>query len=62
MFCIYISLLLLLCTETSQGVTLGKEEESILRSLISEFEKDPTNDRFDHVVKVTILPGNRRTY
>ena len=58
MFCIYISLLLLLCTETSQGVTLRKEEESILRSLISEFEKDPTNDRFDHVIQLGIAKRN----
>ena len=38
-------------TGISQGVILGKEEQCILKSIINEFDKDPMNDRFDHVIK-----------
>ena len=41
-----------------QGVILGKEEGNILKDLINEFDKDPTNERFDHVIQkgLQVLP------
>lgn len=56
----YISALMVLwmATGISQGVILGREEERILKSIINEFDKDPINDRFDHVIQTGITKWN----
>ena len=45
-------------TGISQGVILGKEEQCILKSIINEFDKDPMNDRFDHVIQTGLTKWN----
>lgn len=49
--CIFIFIVLCTTAGISQGVILGREEQRILTNIINEFDKDPINDRFDHVIQ-----------